>query len=99
MREGFLRMLIPAQAFFLESDAEEPAPYLLLPVGEPLLFFFFLAEELNLHLLEFAAAEDEVARVNLVAEALADLGDAEGHLHTGGRVDFLEVDEDGLARF
>jgi hypothetical protein len=32
---------------------------------------------LDLHLLELAGAEDEVARGDLVAEGLADLGDAE----------------------
>ena len=37
-------------------------------------------EELQLHLLEFAGAEREVARVDLVAEGLADLAHAERHL-------------------
>ena len=45
-------------------------------------------EELHLHLLELAGAEDEVARGDLVAERLADLGDPERRLacaRTGGR--------------
>ena len=37
-------------------------------------------EELHLHLLELARAEDEVARRDLVAKRLADLGDAERRL-------------------
>ena len=37
-------------------------------------------EELHLHLLELARAEDEVAGGDLVAEGLADLGDAERRL-------------------
>ena len=36
-----------------------------------------MAEELDLHLLELARAEGEVPRRDLVAKALADLGDAE----------------------
>jgi hypothetical protein len=39
-----------------------------------------LDEELHLHLLELAGAEDEVARRDLVAERLADLRDAERRL-------------------
>ena len=41
-------------------------------------------EVLHLHLLELAGAEDEVLRGDLVAEGLADLGDAEGRLLAGG---------------
>ena len=55
-----------------------------------------MAEELDLHLLELARAEGEVARVDLVAEALADLGDAEGELDPAGVEDVLEVGEDAL---
>src|SRR5690606_7854775 len=39
---------------------------------------------------------DEVAGRDLVAEALADLGDAERRLAPGGRHDVEEVDEDAL---
>jgi hypothetical protein len=57
-----------------------------------------LHEELHLHLLELARAEGEVARVDLVAERLADLRDAERHLDARriGHVD--EVGEDALRR-
>src|SRR5690606_13172384 len=50
----------------------------------------------HLHLLELARAEDEVARRDLVAEALADLGDAERGLHAGAREHVREVHEDAL---
>ncbi len=53
-------------------------------------------EELHLHLLELAGAEDEVAGGDLVAEALADLGDAERWLEARARHDVGEVDEDAL---
>ena len=39
------------------------------------------AEILDLHLLELAGAEGEIARVDLVAERFSDLRDAEGQLH------------------
>jgi hypothetical protein len=57
------------------------------PVLEPLQIGVGLAEELQLHLLELAGAEDEVARGDLVAEGLADLADAEGQLAPGGALD------------
>ena len=53
-------------------------------------------EELHLHLLELAGAEDEVARGDLVAEGLADLGDPERGLAPRELEDVLEVDEDAL---
>src|SRR5260370_17128134 len=57
-----------------------------------------LDEELHLHLLEFAGAEDEVARRDLVPERLADLADAERDLLPRGLLDVLVVDEDALRR-
>ena len=58
-----------------------------------------MAEELDLHLLELARAEGEVSRRDLVAKALADLGDAEGDSHPRAVADVLEVDEDALGGF
>ena len=49
-------------------------------------------EVLHLHLLELAHPEDEVARADLVAERLADLGDPERQLLARGLLDVLEVD-------
>ena len=57
-----------------------------------------MAEELDLHLLELARAEGEVPRRDLVAETLADLGDAEGNPHPRAVADVLEVDENALGR-
>ena len=53
-------------------------------------------EELDLHLLELARAEDEVARRDLVAERLADLRDPERRLAARELEHVLEVDEDAL---
>src|SRR5205085_2780295 len=53
-------------------------------------------EVLHLHLFEFPCPEDEVARRDLVAEALADLRNAEGRLLAGELEVVLEVEEDAL---
>ena len=55
-----------------------------------------LDEELHLHLLELAGAEDEVARRDLVAERLADLPDAERRLAARRGQHVRVVDEDAL---
>ena len=57
-----------------------------------------LDEELHLHLLELARAEDEVARRDLVPERLADLRDAERDLLPRRLLDVQEVDVDALRR-
>ena len=66
------------------------------PVLEPLLGLGGRHEELHLHLLELARAEDEVPRRDLVAEGLADLRDPERRLLARELQDVLEVDEDAL---
>ena len=66
------------------------------PVLVPLLGLVRRDEELDLHLLELARAEDEVAGRDLVAEGLADLRDPERRLLAGELQDVLEVDEDPL---
>ena len=55
-----------------------------------------LTKNSSFHLLEFARAEGEVARVDLVAEGFADLRDAEGELLLRDVEDVLELDEQGL---
>ena len=65
---------------------------------EPLLVGARLDEELDLHLLELAGAEDEVSRRDLVAEGLADLADAERRLLARGLQHVGEVGEDALGR-
>ena len=55
-------------------------------------------EVLHLHLLELTGAEHEVAGRDLVAERLADLGDAEGRLLPRGLEHVLEVEEHALRR-
>src|SRR5699024_9780606 len=71
-------------------------PTVLDPAVEPRDRLVGLGEELDLHLLELAGAEDEVAGRDLVAERLTDLTDAERWLTPGGGHDVLVVDEDAL---
>src|SRR5712691_5542714 len=66
------------------------------PVVVPLLGLVWWHEELHLHLLELAHAEQEVARCDLVAERLTDLRDAERRLAPRELRHVLEVDEDAL---
>src|SRR5215207_3211920 len=88
------------QPELLRPDAElgVPAQPLLHPVLVPLAGVRRGDEELHLHLLELEGPEDEVAGSDLVAEGLADLGDAERRLLARELQDVLEVDEDPLGR-
>src|SRR6202000_272916 len=76
-----------------------PAVALVDPELVPLLVGAGLDEELHLHLLELAGAEDEVARRDLVAERLALLADAKLDLLAAGGEHVLVVDEDALRGF
>ena len=89
-------MVTEPQVLILQADGQQPVVAEGAPVVEPLQIGAGLAEELQLHLLELADAEDEVARGDLVAEGLADLADAEGQLLPGGALDVVEVHEDAL---
>ena len=56
-----------------------------------------MAEELDLHLFEFATPENVVAWIDLVAERLADLRDSEGKLHPVRVHHILILSENGLS--
>ena len=86
------------QVLVLQADAQQPVVAEGAPVVEPLQISAGLAEELQLHLLELADAEDEVARGDLVAEGFTDLAHAEGQLAAGGALGIDEVGEDALRR-
>src|SRR5690606_13556017 len=78
-------ILVPLEA------AVAPVP---VPVGRAV----GVAEEFDLHLLEFPRAEGEIPRRDLIAKTLADLGDAKRYTHPAAVHDVLEVDEDSLRR-
>ena len=88
-----------AQVRLAQAEVEVPvAAAASIQYAVPLVGLGGRDEELHLHLLELAHAEEEVPRRDLVAEALADLRDAERRLHAQRRRDVLEVDEDALRR-
>ncbi len=86
------------QVLAAQAEVDVPAKAAIAPIRVPRRGLVGLAEELDLHLLELAAAEREVARVDLVAKRLADLSDPERHAHSRGIADVLEVYEDSLRR-
>ena len=92
-----LGIVVPEpQVLILQTDGQQPVVAEGPPVVEPFQVGAGLAEELQLHLLKFPDAENEVARGDLIAEGLADLADAEGQLLPGGALDVVEVHEDAL---
>ena len=86
------------EVLLLDAEAEKPILAEFLPIRKPLKVGARLAEELQLHLLELSDAEDEVSGSNLVTEGLADLTDAERHLHSRGSLHVQEIDEYALRR-
>ena len=90
-------VLADAEVLLAQAEVEVPAAARLDPVAVPLLGLGGRDEELHLHLLELAQAEEEVAGRDLVPERLAaDLRDAERRLAARELGDVLEVDEDPL---
>src|SRR6476620_7564168 len=80
VRQLLLRVLEVPQVVPGDTEIDVPVGPLVDPVLVPFLVRARLDEELHLHLLELASPEDEVARCDLVSEALADLTDAERRL-------------------
>ncbi|MBG9885300.1 hypothetical protein ABE10_01595, partial [Bacillus toyonensis] len=96
VRTVLLRHVDALHVLRVDAQIDEPVPARLDPVLEPLLRLGGRGEELDLHLLELAGAEDEIARGDLVAEGLADLADAERRLLAARREHVGEVHEDAL---
>ena len=96
VRQFVVRDVEELQVVAVDPLPFPPAQAFVHPALVPILVVAGGDEELELHLLELAHPEDEVARRDLVAERLADLCDAERKLAGGGVQDVLEVREDGL---
>ena len=92
-------MIAQVQIFRFHTEGKKPIAAEVFPIFKPFEVGAGLAEELQLHLLEFAGAEREVAGRDLVSEGFTDLCDTERHAHTGRTLDVLEVHEDALRRF
>ena len=89
-------MVAQAQVVVLHVQVQQPVVAEGAPIGEPFQVGAGFAEEFQFHLLELTGTEGEVARGDLVPEALADLADAKGQLFPSGALDVLEVDKDAL---
>src|SRR5689334_10804600 len=99
MCELVLFVLVELQPAFSETEAAMPPHPLALPVLEPLHVGAGLDEELHLHLLELARAENEIARGDFIAERFSDLRDPEWDLLAGCLLDIEEIDVRTLRRF
>ena len=86
------RVLAEAEARRVHAVARVPVPAAREPLLEDRGGVVRPDEVLHLHLLELAHPEHEVARADLVPEALADLGDPERELLARALLDVLEVD-------
>src|SRR5207253_2032346 len=91
--EGTFLGLLLARAKAVGSNAQLaiPANAHFAPVLVPLHRFVRVAEELDLHLLEFPTTKRVVARIDLIAERLAHLRDAERELQACAVEHILEV--------
>ena len=98
VRQLLLRMLVEPQVLRVDAQVDIPLQAGVDPVLMPLAGGVGFDEELHLHLLELAGAEDESCPGDLVAEALADLADAERRLLARRGDHVGEVDEDALRR-
>ena len=99
MGEFFGFDVVHVEVIDRHADGDPPVFALLDPEFEPHGVVFGGAEPFHFHLLEFAGAEDEIARGDFVAEGFADLRDAEGGFDAHGIEDVFVVGEDALGGF
>ena len=95
----FFFVVAEFEVFVSHAEVEQPLMAEVLPICKPFEIGAGLAEKFKFHLFKFADAEDEVAGRDFVAEALADLTDAERHFFTGCALHVFEVDKDALRGF
>ena len=99
VRAVVLRNIEPAHVLGVNTQVNKPVPAVFNPCVKVFICFVGVNEVFDLHLLEFAGAEDEVAGGDLVAERLTDLPDTEGRTFTGRSHHIVEVYEDALRGF
>ena len=99
VRTVVLRNIELAHVLGVNAQVNEPVPAVFNPCVKVLICFVGVNEVFDLHLLEFAGAEDEVAGGDLVTERLTDLPDTEGRTFTGRSHHIVEVYEDTLRSF
>ena len=92
-------VLVPVKVLFFDTEAKEPVPLFLLDALVVVFVFARFDEILRVGLFEFAAAEEEVAGGDFVAEGFADLGNTKRYLDTASIDDILKVEINTLAGF
>ncbi len=93
MRQFLVIVFAQPEVFFPDAHANIIVEPLVHPVIEPLHIGAGLDEILDLHLLKFAGAEDEVSRGNLVTERFTHLSDSERQFFARGSLNVEKVDE------
>ena len=97
--ELLLGVLVETQVFGVNAQPHVPGLAVVNPVLVPFFVRARLHEELQLHLLKFAGAEDEVTGGDFVTEGLTYLANAKRRLLTRGAHNVGEVDENTLRGF
>ena len=92
-------VLVPVKVLFFDTETEEPVPLFFFDTLVVVFVFARFDEILRVGLFELAAAEEEVARGDFVAEGFADLGDTEGDFDAASIDDVLKIEIDTLAGF
>ena len=98
-RQFLLGMIAQAHVVLCHAERQQPVFTEAAPILEPLQIRIRLAEKFQLHLFKFTDAENKIAGRDFIAEALADLTDAERHLFARGALNVHKVDKDPLRRF
>src|SRR5215510_14386598 len=99
MGQLLLSLLARPQSLRLDAELRVPVLPHIAPVFVPLPRLDGMTEKLNLHLLELAAAERVVSRIDFISERLADLSDSEGQLEASAIDNISEIREDALGGF
>ncbi len=97
--EDEIFVLVPVEVFLFDAEAKEPVPLFLFDALVVVFVFARFDEILCVGLFEFAAAEEEVARGDFVAESFADLSNTKRYLDATGIDDILKIEIDTLAGF
>ena len=99
VRKLLFLVLAQADARVVHAESKQELVAIIFPEMIPLEVGAGRAEELQLHLLKLADAEDEVAWRDLVAEGFTDLRDTERQFLARGAQHVFEVDKDALRGF
>ena len=89
-------VLVPVKVFLLNTKTKEPVPLLFLDALVVIFVFAGLNEILSVGLFELAAAEEEIAGGDFVAEGFADLGNTKRNFNSASIEDVFVVEVNTL---